>query len=191
MATRKQARRQTLLQVLALIIGAIIIVVAAVVFQSWVNSRPGTEPRDLHITASVGEQSIEVSPYLVCEPGTECPEGDIPNLEVGKNDTLVIELPADISRHQWQILSIYDDPGANNETLHGPGDTSRVEIPGSVAPIEASTGETPHLMLVEVSAVLVGHDAAGVETPFSTVFSLTTMSPEELAATDASSSGSN
>src|SRR5688500_19241139 len=76
MATRKQARKQTLVQVLALLIAVVVIVVAVVLFQSWSNNRPGAHPKDIRVTATVGDESIEVAPYLVCEPGTECPEGE-------------------------------------------------------------------------------------------------------------------
>jgi len=185
MATRKQARKQTLIQVLALLIAVVVIVVAVVLFQSWANNRPGAHPEDIRVTASVGEESIEVAPYLVCMPGTECPEGEVPNLYVGEDETLKLELPDDISRYQWQVLSIYDNPAANDETLHGPGETNMVEIPGSVDPIEASDREDrPHLMVVEVSAVLVGTDDDGEEAPFSSVWSISTMSDEELADQD-------
>ena len=118
----------------------------------------------------------------MCEPGTECPEGEVPNLYVGENDTLKLDIPDDISRYQWQVLSIYDDPAANDETRHGAGETEAVEIPGSVDPIEASDSQDrPKLIVVEVSAVLIGADDNGDEAPYSSVWSLSTMSDEELA----------
>ncbi|WP_313679560.1 DUF2771 domain-containing protein [Corynebacterium stationis] len=182
MATRKQARKQTLVQVLTLLIAVVVIVVAVVLFQSWSNNRPGAHPKDIRVTATVGDESIEVAPYLVCEPGTECPEGEVPNLYVGENDTLKLDIPDDISRYQWQVLSIYDDPAANDETRHGAGETEAVEIPGSVDPIEASDSQDrPKLIVVEVSAVLIGADDNGDEAPYSSVWSLSTMSDEELA----------
>src|SRR5699024_1616418 len=98
MATRKQARKQTLIQVLALLIAVVVIVVAVVLFQSWANSRPGAHPNDIRITATVGDEYMEVAPYLVCVPGTECPEGEVPNMYVGEDDTLKLDIPDDISR---------------------------------------------------------------------------------------------
>ncbi len=41
MATRKEARKKSLLQLLALIIAVAVIVVSVVLFQNWWNSRPG------------------------------------------------------------------------------------------------------------------------------------------------------
>ena len=75
MATRKEARKKSLLQILALIVVVAVIVAAVVIFQNWWNQRPGPDPRDITVTASVGDKSIDVAPYITCEPGTECPEG--------------------------------------------------------------------------------------------------------------------
>lgn len=180
MATVKQARKKSLLQFLALIIAVAVIVVAVVLFQKWWNDRPGPSPQDVTIKATVADNSVEVSPYIVCEPGTECPEGKVPNLTVGPDDTLNIEIPEAISDHEWNVLSIYDDPAANDSTTHGANETTELDIPGSVEPIEASTGERPKLMVVEISTLMIGHDDAGEETPMNTVWSLSTMSEDEL-----------
>lgn len=185
MATRKEARRRSLLQVLALIIGVVIIVVAAVLFQNWWNNRPGPAPKDVTVTAKVSDTSTEIHPYIVCELGEQCPEGEVPNIEVGPDDTLHLDLPKAISSHQWQVLTIYDDPAANDQKTHGSGEANSADIPGSVDPIAASTSgkdnERPRLKVVEVSAILIGTDDNGEETPFTTVWSMSTMSPEELA----------
>lgn len=174
MSTPKKARQRSLLQFLALLIAVVIIVVAAVLAQNWWNNRPGPDPRDLTVTARVGDTSIEVSPYLVCEPGLECPEGEVPNLPVGPDDTLVLEIPEPIHDHDWQLLMIYDDPAVNDQQLHGPYDAERVEIPGSVDPLNEGDPR-PRLMVVEISSAQIGLDADGEETPYATVWSLSTM----------------
>ena len=180
MATVKQARKKSLLQFLALIIAVAVIVVAVVLFQKWRNDRPGPEPQDVTITATVGSDTLDVAPYSVCEPGTDCKEGEVPNLTVGPDDTLKLDIPEAISNHEWSVLSIYDDPAANDSTSHGANETTSLDIPGSVPPIEASTGERPKLMVVEISTLMIGHDANGEETPMQTVWSLSTMTDEEL-----------
>lgn len=180
MATVKQARKKSLLQFLVLIIAVAVIVVAVVLFQKWRNDRPGPEPQDVTITATVGSDTLDVAPYSVCEPGTDCKEGEVPNLTVGPDDTLKLEIPEAISNHEWSVLSIYDDPAANDSTAHGANETTSLDIPGSVPPIEASTGERPKLMVVEISTLMIGHDANGEETPMQTVWSLSTMTDEEL-----------
>ena len=174
MSTPKKARQRSLLQFLALLIAVVIIIVAAVLAQSWWNNRPGPEPGDVTVTARVGDASLEVSPYLVCEPGLECPEGEVPNLPVGPDDTLVLEIPEAIHDHDWQLLMIYDDPAANDQQLHGAYDAESVDIPGSVDPLSEG-GERPRLMVVEISSAMIGLDAAGEETPYATVWSLSTM----------------
>lgn len=180
MATVKQARKKSLLQFLVLIIAVAVIVVAVVLFQKWRNDRPGPEPQDVTITATVGSDTLDVAPYSVCEPGTDCKEGEVPNLTVGPDDTLKLEIPEAIYNHEWSVLSIYDDPAANDSTAHGANETTSLEIPGSVPPIEASTGERPQLKVVEISTLMIGHDANGEETPMQTVWSLSTMTDEEL-----------
>lgn len=185
MATRKEAKRKSLLQILALIIAVVVIVVGVVLFQNWWNDRPGPEPNDVSITATVNDETLEVFPYLSCEPGRDCPEGDVPNLKVGPDDTVTLEIPEAIHNHQWQVLTIYDDVAANDEVLHGAYDTTTVEIPGSVDPIPNSTsGESdtrPQLKVVEVSSIMIGTDDNGEEAPFTTVWSFSTLSDEELA----------
>lgn len=180
MATRKEAKRKSLLQVLALIIVVVIVVAAVLLFQNWMNSRPGPEPEDVTLTASVGEESIEVSPYTVCEPGTDCPEAEVPTIDVGPDESLTIELPEPVYNHDWQLLTIYDNPAANGQQLHGPNDTQSVEIPGSVDPVGDSE-ERPELAVVEISSVMIGHDDEGVETPYSTIWSIATENAGELA----------
>ena len=138
--------------------------------------------------ADNARQSLDVFPYFACELGHECDEGEIPNLRIAPDEVLYLELPEAIYNHDWQVLFIYDDPAANDQILHGGFDATSVTVPGSVDPIAASSsganGQRPRLMLVEVSAVMVGQDAAGEETPLATVWSLTTMSPEERAAAE-------
>lgn len=175
MATRKQARQKSLLQILALLIAVVILLVGGVLLQNWWNNRPGPQPHEVSITATVGDASLEISPYLVCEPGVDCPEGEVPNLAVGPDDTLVLDIPEAIYDHDWQVLMIYDDPAANDQQLHAANDAQQVEIPGSTDPIGENT-ERPRLMVVEVSSVMLGHNDTGEETPYTTVWSLSTMS---------------
>ncbi|APT93033.1 hypothetical protein CPHO_09220 [Corynebacterium phocae] len=185
MATVKEAKRKSLIQILTLMVAVCIIVVVVVLAQKWFNSRPGTPPAQLSVTATAGGKSIEVLPYMVCELDAQCPEGTVPNLTVDAGGTLEIDVPEELASHQWRILTIYTDPAANDETLHGAGETTHVEIPGSVDPIKASTGTQPKLQLVEISALLIGHDDNGEETPVNTVWSLSTMTEDELAQSKA------
>ncbi|GAB3708869.1 DUF2771 domain-containing protein [Corynebacterium nasicanis] len=174
MASPKKARQKALLQFLTLLVAVVIVVVAAVLAQNWWNNRPGPQPHDVAVTADNGSERIEVFPYIVCEPGLECPEGEVPNLPVAADGTLVLEIPEDIHDHDWQLLLIYDDPAANDQQFHGAYDATTVEIPGSVDPV-ADGDPRPRLMVVEISSAMIGRDAHDEETPYATVWSLSTM----------------
>lgn len=173
MVSPRKAKKKSLLRVLTLIIAVVIIVVASILVQTWWNNRPGPEPTEVALTARVGDRELELLPYMACEPGTECEEGDIPALEVGADETLELEIPEAVHRGEWSLLTIYDDPGANDQILHAGYDADSAEIPGSVDPVGDGT-ERPRLVVVEVSAVMVGTDEAGDETPMSVVWSLNT-----------------
>ncbi len=177
MATRKEAKHKSFIQIIGLIVVIMLVVAAIVLGQMWLSSRPDPEPQDVTVTASAGDRSIEVSPYMVCAPGEECQESEPPVLEVGADETLTISVPEPIYDHDWQLLSIYDDPAANDQQLHGPNDVDSVEIPGSVEPV-GETDERPRLVVVEVSSVMIGHDEDGVETPYTTVWSVATQDTE-------------
>ena len=177
MATRKEAKQKSFMQILGLLVVVMLVVAAVVLGQMWLSSRPAPEPEDVAVTASVGDRSIEVSPYMVCAPGEECEEGEVPVLEVGADESLTITVPEPIYDHDWQLLTIYDDPGANDQQVHGPHDTDSVEIPGSAEPV-GDSDERTRLVVVEVSSVMIGHDEDGVETPYTTVWSISTQAAE-------------
>lgn len=180
MATRKEARKRSLLQILGMVIAVAVIAVAAVLIQSWWNNRPAPDPSTISITASVGDRSEEIAPYMVCELGVECPEGDVPTISVDENDTLHLEIPDEIRDTQWKLLRIYDDPAANDESLYGAGEKNSVDIPGSVDPIEASDSDKrPQLQVVEVSNVMVSEVDGKEEAPYSVVWSIATQATED------------
>lgn len=174
MATRKEAKRKSLIQILVLIVAVAVVAVAALVFQNWWTSRPGPEPDNITLHASVGDREIEVSPYLVCELGEECPEAEVNELLVDADETLHIDIPKEIYSTQWRVLQIYDDPAANDEVLHGAYDTDSVEIDGS-----AGDAGDARLLVVEISTVLIGTDDDGEESPYSVVWSISTMKDEQ------------
>lgn len=188
MATRKEARRKSLLQILTMLVAVFIIVVSVIVFQNWHSNRGDTPPAELTVTVTINDVKHTIYPYLSCEPGADCPEGEVPNFTVGADDSLTIEVPSEVSKNQWQLLTIYDNPAANDQKLYGAGEATSAVVAGSVDPIDPATDQTrPRLQVVEVSAVLIDKDANGEETPVTTVWSLSTMTDEELAASKTSS----
>lgn len=171
MARSRQAKKKSLLQILTLVVAAVIVVVAVVVAQNWWKNRPGPEPKDVSISASSGDNSVDISPYQVCAAGTPCEEGEIPSLEVPADGDLTLEIPRSIYDHDWSIVTIYDDPAANDQSNYGANEKTSVTLHGSVDPLTEG-GERPRLVVVEVSAMMIGHDEHGEEAPYHVVWSL-------------------
>ncbi|KQB86051.1 DUF2771 domain-containing protein [Corynebacterium lowii] len=171
MAKTKKGKHRSLVQILALLITVVIVVVAIYLAQTWWNNRPDPAPQDLRVTATVGDQSLELAPYMACEPGTPCEEGEVPRIKVGADEELKLTLPEAVYDHDWTLLTIYDDPAYNDQKNYGGHERESVTIPGSVAPAEDGA-ERPRLMVVEVNSALIGQDAEGNDAPFSTVWSV-------------------
>ncbi|WP_018297616.1 DUF2771 domain-containing protein [Corynebacterium lubricantis] len=165
-------KKSSSLQLLALIVVMVLVmVVGAYGIMTWQKNRPPTPPQEVAITVSAGDESLEATPYLVCEPGVECPEGEIPTLKVASGDTVNVEIPEDIYDHDWTLLTIYDDPGANDEQVHGPYDTDSVDIPVSATPV-GDSAEQPQLVVIEVSSIMIGLDDNNEESPYLVTWSI-------------------
>lgn len=173
MASRK-TKRKNLIQIIALLVAVVLVVVISVVFQTWWNDRPEPEPDTVAITASSPAGELEVFPYSICEPGVECVENEIPTLPVGADEELLLQIPESIHDHDWYLLTIYDDPAANDEFYHTSFDATEVTVPGSVDPL-VEGGERPQLIVVEVASVMIGTDDNGDATPYTTTWSLATV----------------
>lgn len=173
MASRK-TKRKNLIQLLSLIVAVAVVVAASVAFQTWWKNRPGPEPKDIKVTAEVGDTKLDVTPYAICEPGVDCPEGEVPTIAVGEDDTLTVSVPTDISDHDWSLLKIYDDPAANDEMYYKANEQTSVDVPGSVDPTTEGSTTRPRLVVVEINSVLIGHNDAGEETPYSVTWSIST-----------------
>lgn len=173
MASRRN-RRRTIIQITALTVAVVLVVVISVLFQQWWNNRPEPEPRDIAVTATAPAGTVEVFPFSICEPGVECAENEVPTLPVGADEELHLSIPENIHDHDWYLLTIYDDPAANDEFYHTSYDTTEVTVPGSVDPTEEG-GARPRLVVVEITSVMIGTDAAGEESPYTVTWSLSTM----------------
>lgn len=174
---KNPTKRKNLTQILSLIVAVSIVVVASILFQTWWKNRPGQEPAEVTISAypnDTKDQAIEVHPYSICEPGVPCDQGEVPSLALGEEDSLTLELPKDIYDHDWSLLSIYDDPAANDETYFGANEQQEVTIPGSVPALGDDSEQKPRLVVVEVSSVLIGHDQSGEESPYTVTWSIST-----------------
>ncbi|MDU0478114.1 DUF2771 domain-containing protein [Staphylococcus chromogenes] len=158
-------RKRNLVQFLSLIVAVLLIVAGSIAFQKWWNDRPGPDPHSVTLRAAAGSQKIEVSPYTVCEAGVECPQGTVPEIALGGDGSLKLELPEEVYDHDWSLLKIYDDPAANDQTFYKGNEKKDVEI-------AATSASGSRLVVVEVSSLLIGKDANGVETPYTVVWSV-------------------
>ncbi len=159
-------------QITALVVAVIIVIIISLLFQNWWNSRPGPEPAEVAITASTGAETVEVFPFSVCEPGVECNEAEVPTIAADDSATITMQLPKEIYDHDWSLLTIYDDPAANDEFYYGPYEQETAEVPVTIDPVSDDSTTRPKLVVIEIKAVMIGHDAQGVETPYTTTWSL-------------------
>jgi cytoskeletal protein RodZ len=156
---RKAAQRRQLLTVLV-----IVILVAAVAgFFWWFQNRPEKhpDPHDLRITAVVNGQETEVAPYSVCAIGQDdCTPGTPTKLDIPADGEVTLKLPDDVSDGEWQLLQIYDDPGANVDNTYSANEKSEVTIKGS-SDQKSSDGKNPRLAVAEIHTWALGQDDDG------------------------------
>ena len=180
MSRKAQRRKKYTIQIIGLIVAVCVVIGISFVFQTWWNGRPGTAPQEVAVSVSIGGgESTKVLPYLVCESGTECPQGELTPLPITDADSVDISVPKDIYDHDWAVLAIYDDPAANSETYHGAYEAETASIPATVE----LEGVTARLLVVEINSILIGTGSDGEETPFPTTWSIAVNNPAaELAA---------
>ena len=171
MATPKEKRRRAALQVLALVVLVAVAIAAGYGVRQWLNSRPEPDPGSVALTISWGDEEREVLPYLACAPGSECPEGEPERVSLSATDELTISLPRSVADHEWKLLTLYDDPRANDERVFPGNHDDEITLPGSVDPEEHGVPR-PRLAVVEISSVMIGTDDDGEETPYSTIWSI-------------------
>lgn len=170
---RTSSSKKNIRQILALVVAVVVVLGVVFVATSWWNSRPGRQPQDVSVTAHVGDQSTDVFPYMLFEPGVEPNEGEPTVVELGPDEKMTLDIPREIHNHDWQLLTIYDDPAANEQQLFAGYDSDSVTVAGSLDPLTEG-GPRPRLVVVEISSVLIGTDANGEETPYTTYWSIAT-----------------
>lgn len=140
-----------------IVVAALALVAAVYAVLEFQRTRPVTPVSELTVTVTSGGAAEEVPPYTVCELDEECAGGDPPVMALG-NGAVVIEVPQEIASSSWRLLTIYDDPAANNELVYTSGEASSHEI-------EAVTASGARLVVAEVSALGIDVDNAGEEVP--------------------------
>ena len=168
----RKSRRKNLQRIVALLVAVVVVVIASVAFQRWWNNRPGPEPKDVAITVTVNGTEQEVLPYSICELGSNCVENKVTMLDVADDAKISIKVPRYVYDHEWTQLTIYDNPAANDEKLHGAHERDTIEVPVTIDPVEDKKDVRPRLVVVEIRSVMIGHDAQGEQTPQTATWSL-------------------
>lgn len=160
--------------VTAIVVAVIAIVAGLYFFLNWQDNRPATPPAELEVAATAdgsdNEQEVSATPFSVCEFGAECPEGEVTRINAEGAENIRLTVPDDVAQQQWTVLSIYDDPAANSERTFTPGEATEVDIPVTTQ----HDGNDTNLVVMEVSALLIGADDKGEETPVMATWAFTT-----------------
>lgn len=168
----RRTRRKNIQQILALVVAVVVVVIVSVVFQNWWNNRPGPDPKDVAITVTANGQEQEILPYSICEIGSGCTENQVAMVDVPDDGRITIKVPRAVYDHDWTQLTIYDNPAANDESLHGAYEKDTFEVPVTVDPVGDASGTRPRLVVIEIKSVMVGHDAKGDQTPQTATWSI-------------------
>ena len=162
MAQRRQG--QSWAQVAVIILAALLLVAGIYALMEWQQRRPTTPMRDVHIEVSSAGQLQEIAPYAVCELDQECDGGEPPTIALD-TATVTINVPPEISGGSWRLLTIYDDPAANDEVVFTSGEATSHEV-------AAVTDSGAKLVVAEVSALAIEKGDDGEEIPVIATWSI-------------------
>ena len=169
---RKAEQRKQLITMLSILALVVVIVGAVLGVNWWQNNREGTLPEDQRVVAVVGDEEVEIPPYSTCEiDDPDCKPGKPFELDFKGQDEVTLRIPEDVYDHDWAMLSIFDDPGANDEQYHKANETTETTV-RLKSEKKKSDGSNPELTVVEIHSLLVGRDADGEETPVATVWAI-------------------
>ncbi|SDS33995.1 DUF2771 family protein [Corynebacterium timonense] len=144
-------------QLLVIAVGVAVLVGGFALFLEWQRTRPVTPPGELRVEVSNGGSTLLVEPYTVCGLDEQCDGGEPPTFELNESSPVTFSLPDDIASSSWALLSIYDDPTANEEQLFqsGEADTATTK----------AVKDGARLVVAEVSFLSVDTTADGEERP--------------------------
>lgn len=171
-ARRRQRQRKQLLAMASLLLVVVVIIGGVILYNKWAEQRIETLPQDQRITAVVDGREIAVPPYSACEIGsTECNPGEPFELKVGDAKEFTLKIPQDVADHDWSMLKVYPDPGANTEDYFKSNEVTELKIQ-TKAEKASSDGSHSPLQVVEIHSMLIGKGAEGDQAPYATIWSL-------------------
>lgn len=146
------------LQLLAiLVVSAVVLVAGFYMLADRQRNKPSRPVREVQVEVSTAAQTLGVEPYTVCELDAECVGDEPPTMQLDPSQPVTVTVPHDIAASSWRLLSIYDDPAANDEQIFQSGEATE-------GTVEAVKNDAT-LVVVEVSALAVDADDSGNETP--------------------------
>ncbi len=174
--SRKAARRKEQVRALLLAVGVLaitaIVVGGTMLYMQWKDAQIQTLPQDQRIIAVVDGKEISLAPYSTCElDDPDCQTGTPTVLQVGDAESFTLRIPEDVYNHDWSLLKVYDDPGANREQYFTSYEADEVEVVVG-ADVVSADGSEPKLVVVEIQSLLVGLDSNEDQTPIATIWSL-------------------
>lgn len=150
-------RKPAWIQLLVLTLGVVVIVAGFYFFTEWQKNRPATPLRDVTVTVTNGAAEQEIHPYTICELDAECDGGEPPAMALDDSAQVTFAVPREISSSSWKLLTIYDDPAANDEQIFQSGEAAEAEVD--------SVKDGARLLVAEVSLLAVDESDDGQETP--------------------------
>lgn len=169
---RKREQRKQLMAFAAIVVVVAIVGAAIVFYNKWKGEQVETLPQDQRIVAVVNGQEQEIAPYSTCEiDDKDCKPGKPVPVELKGAKEFTLKIPHDVSNHDWSMLKIYNDPGANQDNYFRSDETQEVKLK-LAAERKSADGSTPSLKLIEIRSLLVGLDADKKQTPVNTIWSI-------------------
>lgn len=170
---RLRAQRKQLIPIAAIVVLVAVVVASVLAYYHWKDNHIETLPQDQRVVAVVNGQETEVAPYSTCEVDDQhCKEGEPFELSMGGAKKFTLKIPQDVYDHDWRLVEIFNDPGANTESYYKSNEKKEVEI-SLDSPKKTDDGSTPRLTVLEIQSLLIGEDADGEQTPVNAVWSIT------------------
>lgn len=145
-------------QIAVIAVGVIVLVAGIYAFLEWQRSAPSTPVRDIRVQVAADGTTQELAPYTVCPLDEQCDGGDPPTLDAGEAKEMTITVPEEISSSGWRLLTIYDDPAANDERVFQSHEANEHTVD-----VEKDSGA--RLVVAEVSALEIDEGEDGEEIP--------------------------
>lgn len=169
---RKRAQRKQLMTMGAIVALVVVVIGGVLLYNRWQDGKIETLPQDQRIIAVVDGEEHEIAPYSVCQlDDPDCKPSEPYKLQVGDAKKVTLKPPEDVYDHDWSLLQIFDEPGANQDNYYKSYEREEVTL-DLEASVKADDGSTPQLKVLELHSMLVGLDDNDEQTPYATIWSI-------------------